>query len=308
MATILVVDDRALNREFLAMLLGYAGHRILEATNGLEALERAGTEQPDLVISDIVMPTMDGVDFANRMHADPVLRDIPIIFYTATYRLTEARRLALSCDVSTVIPKPSRPQVILEMVAHVLERSGHAGFAQHKQPVPNLLGPLGQKLPADHLEAHSLRPATLSEVTLELTAQRDPQRLLDVACRAAKAVFDARYAAIATLCEGGGSGHFAVSGFPEAMRPVFTCVDLRTVLNDGKPRRLHDQTAAAALLPAWHPRIRTLLIVPLKSAKRTIGWFYVADRSRQAMAFTEDDEQIAVTIATLVAQRYENCA
>ena len=56
MATIVVVDDRALNREFLVTLLGYAGHRLLEASDGMEGLEIVRAQRPDLVIVDLVRP------------------------------------------------------------------------------------------------------------------------------------------------------------------------------------------------------------------------------------------------------------
>ena len=67
MATILIVDDRALNREYLVTLLGYKGHRLLEAADGVEALEVVRNESPDLVIADIPMPTMDGYEFVRQL-------------------------------------------------------------------------------------------------------------------------------------------------------------------------------------------------------------------------------------------------
>src|SRR2546429_5758373 len=82
MATILIVDDRPTNRQFLLTLLGYSDHRLLEAANGAEALERVRTERPDLVITDILMPTMDGYEFVRHLRADPDLASLPVIFYT----------------------------------------------------------------------------------------------------------------------------------------------------------------------------------------------------------------------------------
>lgn len=62
MATILVVDDHPINREFLVTLLRYRGHSLLQAADGAEALQVARAAHPDLIISDILMPTMDGYE------------------------------------------------------------------------------------------------------------------------------------------------------------------------------------------------------------------------------------------------------
>jgi len=119
-ATILIVDDHVLNREFLMTLLGYGGHRLLEAANGAEGLKMVLNERPDLVISDILMPNMDGYEFVTRMHGNPETADVPVIFYTATYREREAMAVAQSCGVRWVLPKPSDPDVILRTVHEAL--------------------------------------------------------------------------------------------------------------------------------------------------------------------------------------------
>src|SRR3979490_108765 len=120
MATILIVDDRPTNRQFLVTLLGYGGHRLLEAANGAEALERVRAERPDLVITDILMPTMDGYEFVGHLRADPALAPIPVIFYTATYSEPQAKALADSCGVRIVLPKPCDPERILAAVNEAL--------------------------------------------------------------------------------------------------------------------------------------------------------------------------------------------
>ncbi|MET0266576.1 MAG: EAL domain-containing protein [Duganella sp.] len=119
-ATILIVDDHVLNREFLMTLLGYGGFRLIEASNGAEGLKMALADKPDLVISDILMPNMDGFEFVTRMHENAATAEVPVIFYTATYREREALAVAQSCGVRWVLPKPSDPEVIMRTVQEAL--------------------------------------------------------------------------------------------------------------------------------------------------------------------------------------------
>jgi CheY-like chemotaxis protein len=116
MATFLVVDDHPTNREFLVTLLGYRGHHLLQAADGAEALEVARAEHPDLIISDILMPTMDGYEFVRQLRADPDLGHLPVIFSTAHYLDQEASALAHQCGVPFILPKPSDPETVLGMV------------------------------------------------------------------------------------------------------------------------------------------------------------------------------------------------
>jgi|GEM_PF-1167072 len=120
MATILVVDDRPLNREFLVTLLRYYDHTLVEAADGIEALQRVGEQCPDLVITDLLMPNMDGEELTRRLRADVATQDLPIIFYTATYRVREARQIAERVGVRQVLAKPSEPLVIVTAVADAL--------------------------------------------------------------------------------------------------------------------------------------------------------------------------------------------
>lgn len=135
MATILIVDDHAINRAFLLTLLGYSQHRLLEAADGVEGLAMARKEQPDLIISDILMPNMDGHEFVMQMRADPVLVDIPVIFYTARYHQAEARVVAQTCGVTHVLAKPAEPEEILHTVQEML------GLPDIPIPLPALTAP-----------------------------------------------------------------------------------------------------------------------------------------------------------------------
>ena len=73
MATILIVDDHETNRQLLTTLLGYWNHQVVAAGDGMEGLERARSERPDLIITDVLMPAMDGYEFTRRLREDPAL-------------------------------------------------------------------------------------------------------------------------------------------------------------------------------------------------------------------------------------------
>ncbi len=182
MATILVVDDRASNRQFLTTLLGYGGHRLLEAANGAEALDLVRAERPDLVITDILMPNMDGYEFVQHLRSDPVLAPTPVIFHTATYSAPEARMLAQSCGVAIVLPKPCEPQEILAAVNKALgvEVSASDSAAAAKQAVaearelPQLDAP-GRRYIKD-LQAVKLEFDEVIDHSAKLIAERDLAR------------------------------------------------------------------------------------------------------------------------------------
>jgi signal transduction histidine kinase len=121
MALVLVVDDRNDNRELLARVLNHGGHRTLEAGDGHEALEVIRAESPDLVVTDTLMPRMDGYEFVRDLRADPGIRQPRVAFCTATCLEGEARELAKACGVFTVIAKPADSEEILSAVAAALE-------------------------------------------------------------------------------------------------------------------------------------------------------------------------------------------
>src|ERR1044071_8683591 len=99
MATILAVDDDPTARKLLVTVLGNAGHEMREATDGAEALTVAQVEKPDLIIADLMMPTMDGFEFVRRLRENSAFAQTPVVFHTATYLESEARTLANECGV-----------------------------------------------------------------------------------------------------------------------------------------------------------------------------------------------------------------
>jgi two-component system cell cycle sensor histidine kinase/response regulator CckA len=112
MATILIVDDRPENRDYLLALLGRGGHHVLQAADGAEALATAGAERPDLIIADIFM--------IRQLCADRFFAQSQVIFYTGHSYESEARLRGRTYGVCSVITKPLKPQAILSAVEAAL--------------------------------------------------------------------------------------------------------------------------------------------------------------------------------------------
>ena len=86
MATVLIVDDERPIRELLADVLEAGGHRTVQADHGRQALDLAEREPPDLIISDVMMPVLNGRVLCRRLKSDPATRSIPIILMTSAGR------------------------------------------------------------------------------------------------------------------------------------------------------------------------------------------------------------------------------
>ena len=141
MATILIVDTNPADRRSYITLLGNFGHRFLEADDGAQALQLARAELPDLIITDILMPHMDGFTLVRHLRAEPLLMNVPVIFQTANYDVSEIHRLARASGVEHILRKVAEPQEILRAVQACL-----------KQPtIPSKLPQTGQ-LEREHLE------------------------------------------------------------------------------------------------------------------------------------------------------------
>ncbi len=119
---ILVVDDVAENVELLQDILIGSGFGAVAAGNGKEALVRLQEEKIDAIVSDVLMPIMDGFQLCRECKTNPAWRDIPFIFYTATYTEKKDEDFALSLGADAYIIKPQDPEVFLEIIVSMLTK------------------------------------------------------------------------------------------------------------------------------------------------------------------------------------------
>jgi diguanylate cyclase (GGDEF)-like protein len=120
---VLVVEDKEENTYYLRALLEGHGYQVESAQHGAQALVMARQDPPDMVISDLLMPVMDGYTLLRYWKADERLKRIPFIVYTATYTEAEDERLARDLGADGFILKPCEPDLFLDKLRAVQSRS-----------------------------------------------------------------------------------------------------------------------------------------------------------------------------------------
>jgi|GEM_PF-706014 PAS domain S-box-containing protein len=118
---ILIVDDKPENLYLVESILKAYGHVTISARNGAEALGFANKEKPDLIVSDILMPVMDGYSLCIECKKDSRLQNIPFVFYTATYTDPKDEEFALSLGADRFVLKPQDPDVFIKIIDECLE-------------------------------------------------------------------------------------------------------------------------------------------------------------------------------------------
>ena len=193
MSHYLIVDDLEENRYLLEFALKQAGHQVTVATNGAEALAKARQSPPDLVVSDILMPVMDGFTLCRQWRADEKLKRIPFIFYTSTYTAAEDEKLALNLGADAFIIKPKEMIELLSELAKLLS----AGVIKRapREPARDELGVmkeynsiLVQKLEKKLFELEQARERADTESAERKEAEDRGRRLYEETERARQAL------------------------------------------------------------------------------------------------------------------------
>ncbi len=120
---IIVVDDYQENRYLLEVLLKGHGHQVSSASNGAQALAQLTAGEFDLIISDILMPVMDGYQLCLKCKTDAMFKHIPFIFYTATYIEKLDEELALKLGADRFIRKPAEPDEFMNIINSLVEET-----------------------------------------------------------------------------------------------------------------------------------------------------------------------------------------
>lgn len=134
---VLNVDDNPDNRYLLESMLRGFGCEVESARNGVEALQKLEQQDFDIIISDILMPEMDGFQFCREVQKRPKIRAIPFIFYTATYTERKDEEFGLSLGAARFILKPAEPEQFMASIHEVLSESERGQLVAPEGPVPD---------------------------------------------------------------------------------------------------------------------------------------------------------------------------
>lgn len=317
LAKILIVDDHAVNREFLATVLKHGGFAIVEALDGWSALELARAESPDLIISDILMPSGDGYELVQALRREPALADIPVIFYTAHFNEREALSLARACGVRQVLTKPADPEEVLSVVQGLLagETDAAAAGAQGEVGERHYMRLVADKLvkTADELEWTTSRLMALIEMCLQISAEREPSQLVKTVCRWTRDLVAARHAVVALWEPGAAATSFvAVSGLSDEAAAAVeagltSSIPHPVPLSATGPLRRSGPVGDADDfgLPWAYPPVGAMIVVPVRSPTRQYGWICATSRI-SGESFTADDERLLNIFASYLGRIFEN--
>ena len=177
---VLIAEDNEDSRNLLAETVRAYGHEVMAAANGAEALEQALAQPPDIIVSDILMPKMDDYQLCQKWKQNDKLKDIPFVFYTATYTSEEDEGFAVTLGASTFIRKPTDPDIFIQALSEVFEKAKSGALA------PTRVAPLE---PSIFLTEYTKRVvAKLEDKVAQLQESEKKIKYIDSVLRAIRSI------------------------------------------------------------------------------------------------------------------------
>jgi signal transduction histidine kinase/DNA-binding response OmpR family regulator len=314
-ATILIVDDLAANRKFLVTLLAREGYRTLEAANGGDALAVAKTEKIDLVITDVLMPVMDGYEFVRLLRLDSMTSAVPVVFHTAHYGEREARALARTRGPADVLPKPATVEEVLRIVGSILSRESRSeapldvaastmDFDQEQLPLLSY----DASARAEDQRAANARLRAMINIGLAFASGRDTDVRLDVFCASVCDLFGATYITLGIIDQNdrtlirffscGADAPVRLKNGDDLSGILATVVAERRTISAENPGG-----DPASLDFPWHePAVRTFIAAPIASPSHVYGWICLV--RNDGTAFTDGDETLVMVLGGQIGRIY----
>ena len=299
MATILVVDDEPANLDLMKIVLGYQKHQVLVAQNGAEGLTLAAKAHPDLLIADILMPSMDGRELARRMRADPALSAVPILFWTALHLEEESRAVAQQTGAIGVLQKPVEPEEILRAITAVLQ-----GQRYFPQETPENY--------SQEAERNRLlrRLNQLTAAIRRISEEQEIANIVEATCGEARESVGASLGLVVILAEDGQVEEHCFFGEDIGVDHDWSTALVRNLSVEREISRKEAIRLDAGGLGkfVWRSRtnspIRSLLAIPIRTLTVEYGWLCLMNKIGFE-TFSPEDQRVCSSLAAHAALRYE---
>lgn len=322
MKKILLVDDNPQNLYMLEVLLESRGYLIEKAANGKIGLEMAAINPPDMVISDILMPTMDGFSFCKAWKSTESLMNIPFIFYTATYTDPKDESLALSLGAERFLVKPIDPEDFLIIINEVFSMKGLTGPLKIPMEAPvdgyyktyseTLVHKLEEKMV--ELERANKLLAALYQASCELNTMKASD---DMIRRVLSSLVDvAGYQQANFFKYDAGTKILSISSASGFSKETETTFRNRLIFKLGEENGFVGLVAQSGKIlnigdvrsdPRWivmDDTINSVLLIPVFFESNLLG--VAALYSREKNAFNHEDEQDISALSNSLAVAIEN--
>jgi signal transduction histidine kinase/DNA-binding response OmpR family regulator len=302
---ILMVDDSPTNLLALESILQAPDRNLVSASSGDDALRYLLNNEVAVILMDVYMPELDGLETAEMIRGRDRSRNIPIIFLTADS--TGGRHLSRGYSLGAVdyIVKPIEPDILRSKVAVFVELFKKTHEIKRQ----------AQLLQEKNLELENANLARLSmliDLGQELVAERDPWRVLENFCRSARQIVQAQESCVGIINGDGKTlRYFFRSTENEDARspgrqvPEIARRALQYLVAERRPLRLNDSDELLRVNGKTSDLVHSFLGAPILSGARVSGWVYLINKIN-ADDFTEADERLAATLTTQVAVAYDN--
>jgi signal transduction histidine kinase/DNA-binding response OmpR family regulator len=293
---ILVAEDDAEARELLLLSLADGDYDLLEAADGIEALHLLRTEHPDLLITDIVMPRMDGYELVRKLRQDESMSATPVIFCSASYHEREVREMARSLGVRSTLSKPFDLKTVRATVNAALATK--PTLPTQAPPAATVNGGAQERLSA------------LVTFSRRLFGQTDPAAILETTCDAARDILLAQVAQLTIVSDGQRESTTSSGLAGEELERLLASRMYRELLESLEAGGsalfpMSPDEAAVELSASQRGDFISMLGVPIASVANNYGYLCVLNRIGLP-GFTEEDLAVARAIAAQVAGAYEN--
>lgn len=310
MAKILIIEDYAADRKFLATLLRVSGHKPFEADDSAPALALLEVERPDLVLVDLLMPSMDGFEFTRLVRNDPRFAATPILFHTAAQLETEACILAAKLGVTHILRKPADPDLILRAIGEALHAKE---IASPKYFGLASSGKSKSEMPASKVDSILPRLSAFIRLGEGMHSAANTRELMGKLCSGARDLIGAKYAA-AVLCDADGARveHFFVSGVDRTVQESMTKPNLREgilhhVLSSN--RCLTSDSLRGDALEFFFPRekLHSFIGIPVGVPNKVHGLLFLVNKLG-GVNFNDEDMTLLGALATQASATLVNTA